>query len=176
MRGPKTTAVFDKLRKGGVTISLDPQLDSEDKWNLPELWDMLKHVDVFMPNETEAHRITEEPDDMKALEKLCRGMPRGVVVLKLGEKGAVAGKLKPNGIDLDVVRATAFTVAPIDPTGAGDGFNAGFLHLYAQKRPLEECLRFGCQIGALCVTQVGAFTGKFTSYQEIIESVQTLTI
>jgi sugar/nucleoside kinase (ribokinase family) len=49
----------------------------------------------------------------------------------------------------------------VDPTGAGDAFNAGFLSVYASTSAspipdskLVQALQMGCICGAYCVTQV----------------------
>ena len=59
------------------------------------------------------------------------------VVAKLGEQGAMT---------LDgqaLVRVPAYRVDAVDTTGAGDSFNAGFLHRWLQGAPLADCLRLG---------------------------------
>jgi sugar/nucleoside kinase (ribokinase family) len=53
-----------------------------------------------------------------------------------------------------------------DTTGAGDAFCAGFLHLYAKKAPLIDCLAFGNILGSLTVKEYGA-QGTF-KYKDII--------
>lgn len=44
----------------------------------------------------------------------------------------------------------------IDTTGAGDAYAAGFLHAYANDKPLRSCARLGSWCGAQAVQQMGA--------------------
>ena len=55
----------------------------------------------------------------------------------------------------EVVHVPAYAVEAIDTTGAGDSFNAGFLHRWLQGAPLVECLRLGAACGALSTLGLG---------------------
>jgi sugar/nucleoside kinase (ribokinase family) len=55
----------------------------------------------------------------------------------------------------EVVQVPAYPVETVDTTGAGDSFNAGFLHLWLQAAPLVECLRLGAACGALSTRGLG---------------------
>jgi sugar/nucleoside kinase (ribokinase family) len=63
--------------------------------------------------------------------------------VKLGPRGAAT---LADGALLEV---PAFPVEPVDTTGAGDSFDAGFLHAWLGGRPLAECLRWGSACGSL---------------------------
>ena len=43
----------------------------------------------------------------------------------------------------------------VDNTGAGDAFNAGFLHVMLQGAPAHECLRSGVRLAALSLSTFG---------------------
>ena len=71
------------------------------------------------------------------------------IVAKLGRDGAVtleSGRL---------LHVPALPVEPLDTTGAGDSFNAGFLHAWLAGAPLVECLRLGAACGALSTLGLG---------------------
>ena len=46
-------------------------------------------------------------------------------------------------------------VNAIDPVGAGDSFDAGFLHQFIRGAKIEECLRYGNLTGALSTARSG---------------------
>jgi sugar/nucleoside kinase (ribokinase family) len=78
------------------------------------------------------------------------------VVAKLGTQGAMT-------LDGDsVVRVPAYRVEAVDTTGAGDSFNAGFLHRWLEGAPLFECLRLGAACGALSTLGLGGTAAQPT--------------
>ena len=146
---PGMRVVFERASRRGLTTSLDPGFDPSERWDR-DLVDTLEQVDVFFPNEVELQGITGEPDPVAAVRRLANG--RTLVVGKLGRHGALA-------IDRgELVRVPAFEVTPVDTTGAGDSFNAGFLHYWLQAKPLEDTLRFGAACGALSTLGRGGTT------------------
>ncbi len=46
-------------------------------------------------------------------------------------------------------------VDPVDSVGAGDSFDAGFIHQFIRGAKVEDCLKFGNVVGALSVTRAG---------------------
>jgi sugar/nucleoside kinase (ribokinase family) len=60
----------------------------------------------------------------------------------------------------------AFPVEPVDTTGAGDSFDAGFLHAWLAGRPLAECLRWGSACGSLSARGSGG-TGHQADRAEV---------
>ena len=80
------------------------------------------------------------------------------VVVKLGAEGA-AGAL--GGGD-GVVRVAAPRVEPVDATGAGDSFDAGFLAARLAGEGLSAALALGCACGALSTRAAGGTAGQPT--------------
>jgi sugar/nucleoside kinase (ribokinase family) len=70
-------------------------------------------------------------------------------VIKRGSQGALARVSK------DKFVAPSFNVQAIDHVGAGDSFDAGFLHEFVRGKVIEDCLKFGNVLGALSVTRPG---------------------
>jgi len=93
------------------------------------LQQVLAQVDVFLPNEVELDGITGEQDPVAGIRALQNG--RTLTVAKLGAHGALALK---NG---EPVHVPAPAVEPVDLTGAGDCFNAGFLYGHLAGMPLH---------------------------------------
>jgi sugar/nucleoside kinase (ribokinase family) len=138
--------LFRRAGRHGLTTSLDPGFDPHETWG-PELAETLCEVDVFLPNEVELAGITGLSDPEEALGALENG--RTLTVAKLGARGATTRHLGAT-----IARA-ALKVTPIDTTGAGDSFNAGFLHAWLAGRPLEQALALGAACGALSTLGLG---------------------
>ncbi len=81
---------------------------------------------------------------------------RGVqnVVIKLGEDGCY---VQPK--DADGFAVEAFRVQPVDTTGAGDAFVAGFLTGLLRGWDARRCGRLGCAVAAMNIRAVGATAG-----------------
>jgi sugar/nucleoside kinase (ribokinase family) len=120
----------------------------------------LNHVDWFLPNELEAARMTGESDPQRILEWYRQWGLRGVA-LKLGPAGSTSSALD----EFRVVPSIAVT--PVDTTGAGDCFNAGFLYGVLNGTPIEECLRLGNLCGAFSTEAPGGIAG-FPSWDKIL--------
>lgn len=143
---PSLPELFQKLKSAGLTISLDTNDDPEDRWQ-SGLRDVLRYVDVFLPNAREARRITGNDNLEAAVAQLAEWVP--TVVVKIGHEGAIAVRGK------EKFRSPALTVATVDPVGAGDSFDAGFLHQYIRGADLPACLAYGNLAGAFSTTRPG---------------------
>ena len=53
----------------------------------------------------------------------------------------------------------AFNVKCVDSTGAGDAFNAGFLHSYINGEDFEKSAITGNYVASFCVMEFGATEG-----------------
>jgi sugar/nucleoside kinase (ribokinase family) len=143
---PKVGELFKRLRSKGLTISLDTNDDPDDRWE-GDLHDLLQHVDVFLPNEREACKAAGTEDLEEAVSRLSQLVP--LLVVKLGPKGALAQR------GSNRFTAVSKELRPVDTVGAGDSFDAGFLHEYVRGSDLETCLASGNQAGALSTTRAG---------------------
>jgi sugar/nucleoside kinase (ribokinase family) len=123
------------IRDRGCSITLD--VGWHEAWlsdsRVPELLPM---IDVFFPNEVEAQRITGEVDAERSLRWFEAAGARRVA-LKLGSRGAA---LLWDG---EILRVTPCKVLPVDTIGAGDSFDAGFLHYWLRGASPLTCLRAG---------------------------------
>lgn len=143
---PDLPCLFRQLKDAGLTLSLDTNDDPEDKWQ-SGLQELLGLVDIVMPNEAEACRITGTSDVEAAAEALARKVP--LVAIKCGSRGALVrfgGKrwLVP-----------AKKVTPVDTIGAGDSFNAGFIEAFLRGRSPAECAEQGNRVAALSTQRPG---------------------
>jgi sugar/nucleoside kinase (ribokinase family) len=155
--------VFRRAKDHGLTVSLDPACDPAFEFR-SGLRKTLRYVDVFLPNDTELRGITGESDPetgLRMLDGICR-----LSVVKLGANGAMALE---GGL---AVHVPAPPVTPLDPTGAGDNFNSGFLHAWLQARPLIDALRLGVACGSFATKAMGG-TGAQATEDEALELLQS---
>jgi sugar/nucleoside kinase (ribokinase family) len=150
---PHFPELFARARRAGLTTSLDTGFDASERWD-GGLRETLRETDLFFPNEVELAAITGSADPAEGLRRLDNGRTR--VVAKLGKDGAMT-------LDGErVVHVPAYPVETVDTTGAGDSFNAGFLHRWLAGAPLVECLRLGAACGALSTLGLGGTAAQPT--------------
>lgn len=149
---PSLGQVLSEARRLGLTTSLDTGWDPAEKWDWPEVAGFLPLVDIFLPNETEALHLTGQPDVESALAAMLEAGVR-VVAVKRGARGSLAGC----GAARVVAGPRATRV--VDTTGAGDSFDAGFVHRFLAGDDLPACVDFANACGALAVSRVGGADG-----------------
>lgn len=145
------------MREAGLTTSLDTNDDPANEWQGPVI-DTLRSVDIFMPNERELLCISGEANFEHALHKLSQVVP--TLVVKRGAEGALVVH------DGRRYAAPAMQTEIVDAVGAGDSFNAGFLHAYVNGGTIPECLEFGNLCGAYSTTASGG-TQAFSSAERM---------
>jgi len=143
---PRAAELFRSLKAKGLTISLDTNDDPDDRWE-GELHEALRYVDVFLPNEREACKAAGTENLDAAIEKLSKLVP--LVVVKVGHKGAIAQR------GSERFASPPQEVVAVDTVGAGDSFDAGFLHEYVKGSDLAVCLASGNRAGAFSTTRPG---------------------
>jgi sugar/nucleoside kinase (ribokinase family) len=143
---PHVGELFQLLKSKDLTISLDTNDDPDDRWE-GDLQQVLRHVDVFLPNEREACKAAGTDDLEAAVQKLSTWVP--LVVVKLGRKGAMAQRAEERFV------SPSQDIVVVDTVGAGDSFDAGFLHEYVRGADLTKCLASGNRAGALSTTRPG---------------------
>src|SRR5579863_4204468 len=110
---PRVTQLFQYLKSKGLTISLDTNDDPDDRWE--GLRDVLRYVDVFLPNEREACKAAGTDELEAAVKTLSELVP--LVVIKLGRKGVLAQR---GG---ERVVCASREVEAVDTVGAGDSLD-----------------------------------------------------
>ncbi len=143
---PRIPELFSKLKQAGVTLSLDPNDDPNQTWDRGIL-EALRYVDVLLPNEREACLIADEPNLDSAITKLRGLVP--LLVVKRGVNGASAYAGASSW------HAPARKVQVADAIGAGDSFNAGFLHAWLRGWPVDKALAYANLTGAWSTTASG---------------------
>ncbi len=135
-----------------------------------------KAFDVVKLSEIEAHSLLGSID-MKSLSLRLMKHVKSILVITLGSKGSLLGLRKDDRILL--YKLPAYNTHAVDPTGAGDAFDAAFLiSLLEDGDPLWACA-LGNAAASLIVERVGLredFTGSLIRERAstIYESVKRL--
>ena len=135
-------------REAGCIISLDMAsynvVESNDAF-LHNLID--RYVDIVFANESESRAFTKKEgpvENLRALSEHC-----GIAVVKVGKDGSWVKK----GDEEHYI--PAWPANPVDGTGAGDTYAAGFLYAHSLGMPLKVCGEVGSILAAKVVEVVG---------------------
>jgi sugar/nucleoside kinase (ribokinase family) len=160
-----------------------PQLvvaDTMDLWlniALTDLLKLLKRIEVFVLNDSEARQLTEEDNVVVALKKIHKLGPK-YVIIKKGEHGALLSG--PNGLFI----SPAYPLKKVvDPTGAGDSFVGGMIgYLATRKGSIDANIRramlYGSVVASFCCEGFGlnqTTKVKRSDIDERFEELQQLT-
>jgi sugar/nucleoside kinase (ribokinase family) len=143
---PRMAELFRQAKAAGLSTSLDTNDDPENKWDR-DLLEVLKYVDIFFPNDREAKKIAHTDDLSQAINVLA-GLAK-VVVVKRGASAAICR----SGQEQWSLMPPAVKI--VDDVGAGDSFDAGFIHQHLRGAKLEHCLAFANLAGAYSTTKEG---------------------
>ena len=156
----KIVDMAKKIKKSGGIVSFDPNLREElmDKPYIKKALQAILDLSyIILPGLKELMLITGKDSKKAAIkESLNRA---SCVVLKLGSKGCEI--YSKNTIDPEIVRSLDIGVKVVDPTGAGDAFDAGFICGYLEKKSLLDCGILANACGALNTTKLGPMEGVF---------------
>jgi sugar/nucleoside kinase (ribokinase family) len=155
-------AMLERAKSQGVRISFDPnlrpQLMSVDKARTV-FAPFLAAADVLIPTADELIQLTHTQTLDDALASLHAMNPNCIVVLTQGADGC---RVYADGDSVDVA---GYVVTEVDPTGAGDCFDAGFLTAWLAGKSPVDAARWANACGALAVTQQGPMSGAATTEQ-----------
>jgi len=128
-------------------ISFDPGLPYVER-GINELETILKNTAIFLPNRREIEALFNE--DYKTACQIAIDMGVEIIAVKLGSSGCYV----TDGRREYFVKP--FHAKPVDTTGAGDAFNAGFIYGWHKKKGLEECGKTGNFVASRLIERVGA--------------------
>jgi len=158
--------VLDQVKNPGFVV-----MDTMNFWieGTPDaLKKTIKRVDLLVINDSEARELADEPNLMKAAEKVMEMGPQALIIKK-GEHGALLFT------DNEIFSAPAYPVIDIfDPTGAGDTFMGGLLGWLsytddASPQNLRRAVIMGSVMASFCVEEFGPERLKDLSEKEIYD-------
>jgi 2-dehydro-3-deoxygluconokinase len=143
---------IQQARSNGLRVSFDVNYRSK-LWSAGEakefIEEILPLIDLLFLGDQEARALWGR-DDAEFVRELSDGRE---VVLKRGKQGSQAL------VDDRTLEQPAFPVVEVDPIGAGDAFDAGYLAGYLWGLAPEERLRTANAMGALSVATLGDYEG-----------------
>src|SRR5215475_9774233 len=131
--------------------------DTMDLWlniALPDLLKLLKRLDGFVLNDSEAHQLTKEDNVFAAMKKIHKLGPK-YVIIKKGSHGSILSG--PRGFFI----CPAYPLHKVlDPTGAGDSFVGGMMgYLATAKGSIDDNIRramiYGSIVASFCCEGFG---------------------
>ena len=147
---PTLVKAASMAKQHGAYVVLNPA--PAPKGPLPH--ELMKHVDLLIPNETEASTISgiDISNDESAQQAMNQMMKLGVkdVIITVGSRGVLTIE---NG---QLIRVPAFEAKAVDTTAAGDTFCGALCVALSEGKPLKEAIRFGNRASSITVTRKGA--------------------
>lgn len=147
-------AALAAVLAGGGRLSFDPNLR-------PELLPLeearlvfapyLEAASLILPTREEALALSGQADLQAAAQSLAH--PGCLVAIKRGAEGCFLYR------DGEAVDQAGFAVEEVDPTGAGDCFNAACIFGLSQNWSMAQTAHFAAAAGALAVTRMGPMEG-----------------
>ncbi len=156
--GPLLDLGLPLVRARGMKLVMDGNSPEDTTLETRGARRAARSVDVLLVNAREARRMTGESDLQRAMRVLSALPP--LLVVKDGGNGAYAWA------EGQLLHEPAIPVEPLDTTGAGDCFSAGFLRAWLAGRPLRDCLRWGNIVGGLSTLALGG-TGQVTTLADV---------
>jgi len=146
--------IVDFVKANNVKLAFNPgshQMDS----GIESIADQLKTSYLLFVNKQEGKKIAKTTnDDVKTILTQLQAIGPKIVSLTDGSKGSYAideeGKVYHLGV---------FSVTPLERTGAGDSYAAGFLAALIHGLPVGDAMRWGAANAASVISKIGAEKG-----------------
>ena len=144
--------VLNQMRRPKFVVA-----DTMDLWlniALSDLLKLIKRLDGFVLNDSEAHQLTKEDNVFAAIKKIHKLGPK-YVIIKKGSHGSILSG--PRGFFI----CPAYPLHDVvDPTGAGDSFVGGMMgYLAAARGGIDQNIRramiYGSVTASFCCEGFG---------------------
>jgi len=144
--------IAKKAKAEGAIVCADTK-PIRQELKLKDYKEALPYIDYIFPNEEEAVQYANGLQEPDAIAEYFLSFGVKNVLLKQGGQGVLfygeQGKF----------HVPAFYVNPVDSTGCGDNFAAGFISGLLQGMDARGCCEFASAAASICVQTVGASTG-----------------
>lgn len=152
-------STMEKFVDKGAKVSFDPNIREEllcgrDINSI--VGPVMKNCSVLLPGVDELLLLTGETSIEVAVDRVLNNGKTEIVALKQGKKGCTV-YTKDGKFSLGV-----YTVKPVDPTGAGDSFDAAFLCGLLEGKPLVECAKLATAAASLNTAAFGPMEGDIS--------------
>lgn len=135
-------------KAAGCIISIDMASYNVVESNNAFLHNLIdKYVDIVFANESECRAFTKVQGTVEGMRELAKHCETAIV--KVGKDGSWVKKGE------EEYYIPAWPAEPVDGTGAGDTYAAGFLYAHSLGMPLKVCGEIGSIIAAKVVEVVG---------------------
>lgn len=168
-------AAMRQAAREGAQISFDPNIRVELLRGraLEEITEPVMQVcKVLLPGAAELALLSGVEDIAVGAQRLLERYPLEMIVVKRGQLGCTI--ITRTGERLDV---PVYAITEVDPTGAGDCFDAGFLCGLLEDRSLQECGQMASAAGALNAAAFGPMEGNITRQKiaSLLESSRSIS-
>ncbi|PZR24326.1 MAG: sugar kinase [Citrobacter freundii] len=163
-------SVIKQLKKRPKLIVMDT-MNFWMEVAMPDLEEVLKHVDLLMVNDAEARQLSGQFSLVKAAKSIMEMGPK-YLIIKKGEHGA----LLFHGDN--VFFAPALPLEEVfDPTGAGDTFAGGFIGHLAKTgdisfENMKRAIIVASALASFCVEKFGPTRLKEVTKQDIDRRIE----
>jgi sugar/nucleoside kinase (ribokinase family) len=143
-----TLRAMELAKQAGAIVSFDlSNFEVVKKYREQIVHLLSQYVDIVFANAAETHALTQRDPERGCaiLKDLC-----GLCVVLMGPDGCWIGS------GYEMMRCYAYPQEPVDTTGAGDLFTAGFLHGFLAGKSLPMCAHYGALTSAAVVKIYGA--------------------
>src|SRR5437764_5197505 len=163
--------VLNQMRRPRFVVA-----DTMDLWlniALPDLMKLIRRVDCFVLNDSEARQLTQEDNLITALKKIHKLGPK-YVIIKKGSHGSILSG--PRGLFV----CPAYPLHSVmDPTGAGDSFVGGMMGYLATARGsiadnIRRAMIYGSVVASFCCEGFGLQRTTRTTRAQIDKRVREL--
>ena len=163
--------VLDQMSRAKFVMA-----DTMDLWlniALDELLRLLRRVDGFALNDSEAHQLTKEDNVFAAMRKIHKLGPK-YVIIKKGSHGSILSG--PKGFFL----CPAYPLRKVvDPTGAGDSFVGGLMGYLSTARGgidanMRKAMVHGSVVASFCCEGFGLTRTTRATKADIARRVKEL--